>query len=189
MEPLLKVKSTSTACDDDESVPDAPEDSSISESSQDNSCFVPKDMYNPFGPGIGEIKAVSLCDLNNARGVLWIATLGLCFRRSFLGIEIDRKVINWDSVQSISEDSELVKIVTSTGELLQLKEFEYSVAEMANILRITGGKKASVKGLSNMSNEESLERTWSMLRDTKTLDIVVTVSAQNYGQFPLPFFL
>lgn len=181
MEPLIKLKSTQSIYVDERSI----EDSSISESSQHNSYSFPKDVYNPFGPEIGKVTAISPCDYNNVKGVLWVATLGLCFHRSFLGIEIDRKVIGWDSVQSISEDCDLVEIVTSTGELIELKDFEYSVTEMAKMLRIASNKNASVKSISNGNNEESKPSTWSMLRETKPLDIVVTVSAQTHTKFPL----
>ena len=171
LQSLIELNKTTFTVED--TVAEASDDSSISESS-----LVPKDVNNPFGPEIGEIRAVSPCDLCNKQGFLWIATRGLIFRRSFLGIGIDRKVISWDSVTSILEGNEVVEIRTSNDEIFQLKDFQCNVNDMAKLVRIASNRNSTAGGSSTLENEEGADHKWSSI---KPLDIVVTVSSQCYS--------
>jgi len=68
--------------------------------------FSPAQYFNPFGPAIGEVKALFSCTYSGKKGDLYVATRAICFRHTVVfGFEGGREVIPWNSVRSISRTS------------------------------------------------------------------------------------
>lgn len=57
---------------------------------------------NPFGPAVGEILNVYTCSHKGERGVLYLATKAVCFRRTILfGWEVEKVIVPWTIVETV----------------------------------------------------------------------------------------
>jgi hypothetical protein len=69
-------------------------------------------LKNPFGPVVGEIMSTFKCSINGGLGECYISTQAVLFRKISFGIELDRDIIPWRAVKSLSHSIDSILVET-----------------------------------------------------------------------------
>lgn len=69
-------------------------------------------LKNPFGPVVGEIMSAFKCSINGGLGECYISTQAVLFRKISFGIELDRDIIPWRAVKSLSHSMDSILVET-----------------------------------------------------------------------------
>lgn len=78
-------------------------------------------LFNPFGPVIGTILVVYSCQYKNNTYQIYISSKAILIRRSILFVELDKEILTWDSIASISLQQESIQISTQEGTVYKLQ--------------------------------------------------------------------
>ena len=73
---------------------------------------MPNGPKNPFGPVVGEIMNTFKCSINGGRGECYISTEAVLLRKISLGIELDRDIIPWRAVKSLTQNMDCILVET-----------------------------------------------------------------------------
>lgn len=94
---------------------------SLSSSNTKNTPSKQQQLFNPFGPVIGTILVVYSCQYKNNTYQIYISSKAILIRRSILFVELDKEILTWDSIASISLQQESIQISTQEGTVYKLQ--------------------------------------------------------------------
>jgi hypothetical protein len=80
----------------------------------------PQQLFNPFGPVIGTILVVYTCQYKNNTYQIYISSKAILIRRSILFVELDKEILVWDSIASITLQQNGIHISTREGMTYEL---------------------------------------------------------------------